>query len=426
MLLEIGSSVVMAGIAGVAYLKSSGNIGTNDKEKIEKIFVNAGWVKREGEIRIQRRQKIDGGMEYVFQTPLGFDRKKIENNRHVLEDGLNIRHKFMEFDPRDILKIKWDRTAIKQIKKILTSKKIARKEIDVDFDGMLKIRVYDKPMSNDIKWHESQLNPGKWSVTLGLTREKNITHDFDKYKHLIIAGSTGYGKSAVLKLIIMSLLLQQSENAHFHLIDLKGGSAFKRFENLKQVDHFTHDPKEAKDILKEIRDQMDREYLDIVNKGFEDVIEAGIQDRHFIIIDEAADIADDPGAMEAVIDITRKGRGAGYYLIYATQYPSSQSIPQQVKRNIPSRLCFVLDDAIASNTALGQTGAEDLPLIPGRGIYKNIKTQVIQTPYVTNKEIEKRIGPHIVFKSRKDDQDNEQKPGKTTTDRKHSLIITKT
>lgn len=414
MLFEIGSTIVMASVTGYAYLKTNGS-SSNDADKIRKIFTNSGWTGINGEtIRIQRKTKFKGGTEYVYQLPLGFDRRKIEAGKHILEDGLNIRHKIIEFELSDLMKIKWDKDVFRQLIKILTSKKISKKEIEMDFDGMLRIKVYNETMKDQYDWDESYLQLNTWSVSIGNTRQGVVRHDFDEHKHLIIAGATGYGKSAILKLIVTSLILQKSDDVNLHLIDLKGGSAFQRFKDMKQVVSFTRDPGEAKEILEDIQLKMNNAYTEIVDAGYEDIKESGRKERHFIIIDEAADIADDSGCMDVVTDIARRGRGAGYYLIYATQYPSSQSIPQQTKRNIPSRLCFVLDDAIASNTALGQTGAEELPLIPGRGIYKNVKSQVVQTPYINNREIKKRIEPHIVIRPRKERDNIESGEGEET------------
>lgn len=414
MIFTIGSTILMGGVAGYAYLKT-GETPSNDADKIQKIFANSGWNGRNGEtIRLQRKAKFKGGVEYIYQLPLGFDRKRIEADKHILEDGLNIRHKHFEFNPRDLLKIKLNRDVLKQFKKILTKKSINHKEIELAFDGMLRIKVYNERMDDQYDWDETLLKPNSWSVSIGKTRHGVVRHDFDEYKHLIIAGASGYGKSAVLKLIVTSLVLQQVDNVHLHLIDLKGGSAFQRFKDLKQTKNYAREPEGAKSVLEAIQEEMNKEYIDIVDKGYEDIKESGRKDRHFIIIDEAADIADDTVCMNVVTDIARRGRGAGYYLIYATQYPSSQSIPQQTKRNIPSRLCFVLDDAIASNTALGQSGAENLPLIPGRGIYKNVKSEVIQTPYINNGEIEKRITPHIEIKPREESAAVELREGKKT------------
>jgi hypothetical protein len=429
MFFEIGSSVIMAGVAGWAYLKSNGP-ATNDAEKIQRIFANSGMTIREAgkikTIRLHRKRPFDGGTEYIFQLPLGMSAQQVMDNRNVLEDGLNVRQKYLEFDPRDLLKIKWDRTALKQIREILTNKKIAKKEIDIGFDGMLKIKVYNRPMEDQIQWTGDMLDPGSWGVVIGYDRAgKAIVHDFDKAKHLLIAGATGYGKSVALKLIVTSLILQQSDHVKLNLIDLKGGSAFHRFKDCRQVERYGRDPEEGETILKEIQEQMDRDFKKVVDQGFEDVKEAGIPDRHFIVIDESADLADHQTAMDIVTDIARRGRSAGYYLIFCTQYPTAQVIPSQTKRNIIARLSYVLDTSIASNVVLDEAGAESLPDIPGRGIYKNLRKTTIQTPFIDNKTIQERIGPHINIRPRKDDGDHGQKDPKTTTDRKYSIEFEK-
>jgi hypothetical protein len=423
MLFEIGSSIVMAGVAGFAYFKQNGP-ATNDAEKIQKIFNNVGWSGKNGEtIRLHRKSKIDGGIEYVYQLPLGFDRKKVESNRHILEDGLNIRHK-LEIDKAALLRIKLDKTFIKQIKKILKGKTAGRKEIELDFDGMLRIKVYHEAMPDRIDWEPGMIRAGSVSVPIGVQRRGVKYHDFDERKHLIIAGVPGSGKSAIIKLIIAVLTLQRPEDIEFSLIDLKEGAAFKRFEHMRQTVNFGTNAEEALEIFEDVQEKMNKTYRQVVADGFEDVTEANVKKRHFLIIDEAADLVDDPKSMKILTDIVRKGRAAGFYVIYATQYPSAQAIPMQIKRNIPARLSFVLDSGTASTTVLDTTGAEDLPDIPGRGIYKDTKMGVLQAPYMSNKKIKEIIEPHIIIKSKKEDT-NERPIGKKTEDRKYSIEFKK-
>ncbi|MGE8082093.1 hypothetical protein [Peribacillus loiseleuriae] len=114
MLVEVGSTIIMAGVAGYSYLKTSGS-SMSDADKIQRIFNNAGMNARENgkvkTIRIHRKTKIEGGIEYVFQLPLGMSAKQIIDHKNVLEDGLNARHKVLEFDPTELLSLKWDRNA---------------------------------------------------------------------------------------------------------------------------------------------------------------------------------------------------------------------------------------------------------------------------------------------------------------------------
>ncbi|MGE7650459.1 FtsK/SpoIIIE domain-containing protein [Peribacillus frigoritolerans] len=428
MIFETLSTIAFGSLAGYAYFKSEGPV-TNDSNKILKIFNNAGFKIKEGKvtktIRILRKKKIKGGMEYVFQLPLGQSSREIIAHKHVLEDGVNTRATTLKFNPRDLFNVKLDKTVLKQIKAILTEKEIVKKEMDIEADGgVLKIRVYNGPMDKKIIWNESMLKPDTWAVIVGQTRHETFYHDFDARKHLILAGATGGGKSVVNKLIITSLMLSKPDDVIFSLIDLKGGPAFARFKDCRQVKHFGINNKDAYDILQKVQADMERMYEEVlVPNGFEDVTEAGIKERHFIIIDEAADLVDHGPAMDILTDIVRKGRGAGFYVIYATQYPSAQAIPMQIKRNVPARLCFVLDSTSGSMTVLDAPGAEDLPEIPGRGIYKGIKQNVIQAPLLTNTKIEELIKP---FKIIKKDDEHATEPEKPRKNTKHTIEFIET
>jgi S-DNA-T family DNA segregation ATPase FtsK/SpoIIIE len=419
MIFETISTIAFGGVAAYSYFKSEGP-AVNDSEKILKIFNNAGWKKGSETIRILKKRKIEGGMEYTFQTPLGLGSRKIIENKDILEDGINTRATSLKFDFKDLKNIKFDKTILSQVKSIFTEKEIVKKEMDIEYDGgVLKIRVYHEPFGNKIIWNEKMLKPGTWEVIVGLTRDEMFYHDFDKRKHLVVGGATGGGKSVIVKLMITSLILSKPNDVSFSLIDLKGGPAFARFKNCKQVENFGVDVNQAYKILQDVEKKMDAVYKKVVDGGFEDVTEAGIKERHFIFIDEAADLADHGPAMDILTAIVRKGRGAGFYVVYTTQYPSAQAIPMQVKRNIPARLCFVLDSVSASMTVLDAPGAEDLPEdIPGRCIYKGVKQKVMQAPLLTNKKIEELIEPYKIKKRNDDVGKTTQKPNENT---KHSI-----
>lgn len=425
MIVEIASTLAFGGLAGYSYVKSNGNKPVkSDSDKILKIFNNAGLNKGGETIRILRKEEIDNGMMYVFQLPLGLGSDEITSKKKVLEDGLNTRSRLTEIHFRDIKNIKhlkWDKTILKQLKKIFTKTQMINKEVEIEFDGTLRLKVYDSPQDEKIPWEETMLQPGTWKVLIGKKRAELIYHDFDKTKHLIIAGVPGSGKSVVMKLIITSLILSQPDNVSFSLIDLKGGPAFARFKDCKQVENFAVNNKEALDVLKKVEADMERVYRDVlVAKGFEDITEAGIKERHFLVIDEAADLAGDKEAVEILTNIVRKGRGSGHYVVYATQYPTVQTVASQIKRNIKARLTYVLDSAIASNAVLDTNGAEDLPETPGRGIYKVAKMKHFQTVLIENSEIEKQIKPYINIKPRKEEE-HAKTDIEGTKDGKHSL-----
>ena len=399
-LFEFLTTSLMGGIAIKAYVAKKG-LSTNDSGKIQRIMSLSGLNIRDGKdtltTQLVKKKQYDWGWEYKYRIPLGRSFRDYEARQKILEDGLNNRRKRITLD--DLRSINFDGDILLQFKELWKAKLTEQKEIELSYDGLLIVRVYDKPLEKEIKWNESLLKPNTWLVPVGLTRTGAIFHDFDKSKHLIIAGATGYGKSAILKLITTTLIDQQPDNTELTLIDLKGGSAFHRYRNCKQVKHYSRDPKSAEDVLKKVQTDMQKSFEKVVDNGFEDIKEAGVKKRHFIIIDEAADLAEYRTAMDIITDIARRGRSAGYYLIFCTQYPTAQVIPSQTKRNIIARLCYVVDTETASRVVLDEGGADQLPDIPGRGIYKNsVKRFIVQSPFITNEVIQQLIEPHIIPK----------------------------
>lgn len=399
MIFEVVSTAVLGGLAIKAHLSKNG--AGNDSKKLNRIFALSGLNVKDGKetftTQLLKKRNYEWGAEYRYRIPLGNSFNDYVAKKGVIEAGINSRRVKVELG--DLKDLKLDRNIISNIKGLYKKKLTHRKEIELVDDGVLVIKVYNEPMTSKVSWNEEMLKPSTWSVPVGVTRDSVIYHDFDKTKHLIIAGVPGSGKSVAMKSIITSLILQQSDNVSFSLIDLKGGPAFARFKNAQQVKHLGINNEEALEILKEVQEDMERMYQEVlVPNGYEDITEAGIKERNFIVIDEAADLADDKQAVEILTDIVRKGRGSGHYVIYATQYPTTQTVASQIKRNIPARLTYVLDSTIASNAVLDTSGAESLPEIPGRGIYKMVKQQIIQTPFISNKEIETLIQPYNVKK----------------------------
>jgi S-DNA-T family DNA segregation ATPase FtsK/SpoIIIE len=398
MLFEIISSTIFGGISLKAYLSKSGE--GSDSRKIQKLFTLTGLNVKDGNqtytTQLLKKKTYEWGTEYRYRIPQGRCFEDYVAKQKVFEAGINNRVVKVEF--KDLRWLKIDRNIISNIRSLYTRKLTDRKEIELSYDGVLKIRVYNEPLPEKIPWKKDYLKKDSYSVLIGFNQTDIFHHDFDKRKHLIIAGVPGSGKSAIIKTIITTLTMQKPDDVTFSLIDLKEGAAFTRFKNMKQVVNFGTNEAEAKEIFKDVQKRMQEDYKKIVRNGFEDIAEAKNPKRHFLIIDEAADLVDDRNSMDVLTDIVRKGRGAGYYVIYSTQYPSKEAIPMQIKRNIPSRLSFVLDSSSASMTVLDGAGAESLPEIPGRGIYKNTKQTTIQTPFMSNSLIDELICPYIIDK----------------------------
>ncbi|MYL53322.1 cell division protein FtsK [Pontibacillus yanchengensis] len=429
MFVEILSSAAMGSLLGYTYIYQAG-LGGNDKKKIENIAKNCGLVAKDGKtIRIHRRSKKDGYTEYVFQIPQGLSAKEFRNKLDHFQDGLNIKKSVLDLALSDFKEVNWRGDLLSEIRAVIEKRQKLRKTVEVEFDGMLKFRVYNEGLPELFEYTEELFDKVKtWEIPIGVALGgRLIKHDFDKLAHMIIGGTTDFGKSNALKVIITTLIHKQPKHVSFSLIDLKGGLSFSRYKNVKQVDRVAKNSKEALEALEAVQLRLNKtmEYLEA--NGYEDVKEAGIKDRHFIVIDEAADIADNDKCQEILKDIARRGRAAGFRLLYATQYPTRETVSSQVKRNCITRLCFVLDTEIASRAVLDEGGAEELPLIQGRAIYKAHKKTVIQTPYIENKFIEKTIQPHVNIRAKRESgKRHEQGHTKGTTRRKHTLIVEET
>jgi DNA segregation ATPase FtsK/SpoIIIE, S-DNA-T family len=425
-LFEILSSAAMGGLLGYTYIYQHG-LGGNDTKKIENIARNCGLVAKDGKtIRIHRRTRKEHYTEYIFQMPQGLSAKDFRNKIDHFQDGLNIKKSVLDLSLSDLKVINWKENILQEVKRLLEKKRKLKKDVEIEFDGMLIFRVFDNPIPELFPFENTLFKRLKgWEVPIGVNNKNElIKHNFDKLAHIIVAGATDFGKSNMLKVMITTLIHRKPDHVTFTLIDLKGGLSFSRFRHVKQVEHIAKCPKEALTALEQVQERLNRtmEYLD--SQGFEDVKESGINERHFIVIDEAADIAEDEKCQAILKDIARRGRAAGYRLLYATQYPTKETVPSQVKRNCIARICFVLDTDIASRAVLDESGAEKLPLIQGRAIYKAHEKKVIQTPYIQNEFIEEIIRPHINIRTRKESGKEHAKGGsKGATRRKYTPIF---
>ncbi|GGN65559.1 FtsK/SpoIIIE domain-containing protein [Oceanobacillus indicireducens] len=390
MLFEILSTASMGLIAGSAYYLQNKN-SLNDHDKIIKIADAAG-LKAGGEsIRIFRKVRREEYTEYVYKIPLGLSFKQFEDNKQLFIDGLNNKSQ-SDVNLANIKNINWKGDVMEQIKNIFNNRVMLDKHIEMEYDGMLKMRVYERGLDEMYPYNEDLLKGG-WNVPIGCTLNEHITHDFESRPHMIVAGATGFGKSEFLKLIVSVMIKQQPDNVRLHLIDLKGGNELGPFKDLKQCVNFAREPKGAKKALEEIQEDMNKKLDDLFEKGIKDVKRAGQKERDFVFIDEAADLDDD--SRDIVVDIARRGRSAGYRLIYATQYPTNETLPSQVRANIGARVCFRLETNTQSRAVLDEGGAEELPEIEGRAIFRRVKNYIVQTPYIEETEINEIIKPHI-------------------------------
>lgn len=376
-----------------------------DQDKIQKILevleVKEGEKVRK--FKLLRKDFINDdkelGVEYVYKIPLKVSMDDIERLYPKIRDGINVKREGKQ------------------------------KHVEIEYDGALKIKVFENPVPNNVDYNRELIKLcKKWEVPLGDTFEGGVFHDFDSIPHMLVAGTTRYGKTVFLKNLITTLTVNHPEEVTFSLIDLKGMLAFARFENLRQVKYVASDGYESMEVLSHIVTEMNDRMKQFRGR-YEDVKEANISQRHFVIIDEGAQLSSkqtkDKNLRKVLMEcerlmeeVARLGAGLGYRLIYATQYPLRENLPPNVKMNCDAKLVFRLQNDIASRVVMNQDGAEKLPRKKGsyqggRAIYMTDAPLLVQTPFITNDTIEELIEPYKVVKT---NEHNHEKQGETRTD----------
>ncbi|MGX7111413.1 DNA translocase FtsK [Gemella cuniculi] len=245
------------------------------------------------------------------------------------------------------------------------------------------------------------------SVALGkdVSGEAIFTR-IDKTPHLLIAGSTGSGKSVCVNTIITSLLLKNKpDKVKLIMIDPK-------MVELSIYDGIPHlltsvvtDPLKAADVLHKVVLEMENRYREFARarvrnmEGYNKIAE---QDSDYkklpyivVIIDELADLmmVSSKEVEESIARIAQKARAAGIHMIIATQRPSVDVITGVIKTNIPSRIAFAVSSSVDSRTILDKSGAETL-LGKGDMLYLSAdssKPVRVQGAFLSDEEVEKVV-----------------------------------
>lgn len=255
--------------------------------------------------------------------------------------------------------------------------------------------IPNKKLSN---WHfdKDYLYKGSWLVPIGKKR-KVIYHNFEHYPHLLIGGTTRFGKTVFLKSLFASLLYSCPNKAKIVLIDLKGGLEFYKYKTIPQVQTVATDLIEACKALDNVYKTMKQMEKVFLQNGWSNIVDSPIKERMFIIVDEGAELSPKMVTKDLrkyaelaqiyLSEIARIGGGLGFRLVFATQYPTREAVPMQVKMNMVARLAFRMPDQVGSRVILDEVGAEELKPIPGRAIYKVAESIELQCPFIDDKMI---------------------------------------
>ncbi|EJO71430.1 FtsK/SpoIIIE family DNA translocase [Leptospira kirschneri] len=263
----------------------------------------------------------------------------------------------------------------------------------------------------DILHQNLSLRPKKdLSILIGKDISgKLVGIDLNKLPHLLVAGTTGSGKSVCLNSMISSLVVHLSpEEVRFIMIDPK----MVELTLYEDIPHLLMpvitDPKKATRALAWAIQEMEARYHSVSKlkcrdfKTYNEKVEQGAHRDGYkkmpyivIFIDELADLMMVSGKdlEDAITRITQKSRAVGIHLIMATQRPSVDVITGLIKANCPARMAFHVAQKTDSKIILDQNGAESL-LGKGDFLYKSPTAADlirIQSPYVSEEEIEKIV-----------------------------------
>ncbi len=267
----------------------------------------------------------------------------------------------------------------------------------------VEIIINRKKMPSKVNFQEvapALQRPGQFVV--GKSNQEVVTERIDALPHLLIAGTTGGGKSVFFKQALLGLL-ESTDSLQMYLIDLKGGLEFRPFAALPNV-VTVKSIEEATSLLKRIKAEMQARF-DYLEEQGKDKIDPKTDklDRIVVGIDEASVLystisADDEDhakvakARGLTEHIAKLSRAAGVHLVMATQRVTKETIDTRIQENISGRMCFKVNTLEGSLRMLGNKAACELPAIPGRGIWQLGHQMVeVQTPYVDNTILQKRL-----------------------------------
>ena len=268
--------------------------------------------------------------------------------------------------------------------------------VGIELPNLFRENVYLSEILKDTNFKNKEI---KLPIALG----KNISGapiigDLASMPHLLIAGTTGSGKSVCINTIILSLLYRHTpEKCKFILIDPK----MLELSTYEGIPHLLcpviTEAKKAASVLGWVVKEMESRYRLMTKEGVRNI--DGYNSKHklpmpyiVVVVDEMSDLMLVAGKeIENYIQkLSQMARAAGIHIIMATQRPSVDVITGTIKANFPTRISFQVTSKIDSRTILGEQGAEQL-LGKGDMLYMSSANKIVRihAPFVSESEIEK-------------------------------------
>tara|TARA_B100001741_G_scaffold102548_1_gene84373 strand:+ start:5343 stop:7430 length:2088 start_codon:yes stop_codon:yes gene_type:complete len=268
--------------------------------------------------------------------------------------------------------------------------------IGIELPNASRENVYLSEILNNLDFKKKEI---KLPIALGKNISgKPIVGDLASMPHLLIAGTTGSGKSVCINTIILSLLYRHTpEKCKFILIDPK----MLELSTYEGIPHLLcpviTEPKKAASVLGWVVKEMESRYRLMTKEGVRNIDSYNAKHKLpmpyiVVVVDEMSDLMLVAGKeIENYIQkLSQMARAAGIHIIMATQRPSVDVITGTIKANFPTRISFQVTSKIDSRTILGEQGAEQL-LGKGDMLYMSSANKIIRihAPFVSDNEIEK-------------------------------------
>jgi len=268
--------------------------------------------------------------------------------------------------------------------------------VGIELPNTLRENVYLSEILNHPDFKKKDI---KLPIALGKNISgKPIIGDLASMPHLLIAGTTGSGKSVCINTIILSLLYRHTpDKCKFILIDPK----MLELSTYEGIPHLLcpviTEAKKAASVLGWVVKEMESRYRLMTKEGVRNI--DGYNTKHrlsmpyiVVVVDEMSDLMLVAGKeIENYIQkLSQMARAAGIHIIMATQRPSVDVITGTIKANFPTRISFQVTSKIDSRTILGEQGAEQL-LGKGDMLYMSSANRIVRihAPFVSDNEIEK-------------------------------------
>jgi len=264
---------------------------------------------------------------------------------------------------------------------------------------IFEVLTANKPLITCYSWNLELIQEAynnNQSIFLGIGYFKKVMINFAEIPHIFIAGETGGGKGNITKSIILQILYRSMfENIKLTVIDFKEALDYQVFQNtftvLTEITQLEH-------LIDSLMVESKRRSKILLSKSCENITEynklSNVEKmpRYFVVADEAVDAFPDSKKdvtlakmKDDLTKLVRKSRAVGIHFVLTTQLPSTAVFGNQLKNNIPGRLCGRFADESASRIVLDNNKASQLPEIKGRMLYKvGAELLEVQTPKTNN------------------------------------------